>query len=418
MLGEVDKKMFPFDSSKSMLFIGNKKNIEMIIIKLLELNFELIKIIGKDLSKEKNALKKFNNVEYVTYSSNLSEVLAEAINEKDTLLYDINAYVSSLDLENFVFNYYSGENKVLLQKNDKNNFDFKDYICAMANDYVESFYANPRESYVNSRITGVSIVSKEMSYYIKNSPNQFLNVNVGVSVKDGFYLEQSLNEAIKDGHRIVPVFTKDSSVYFKFPWDILEANYLETKKITDEIIIGNNSVVDETVIFEGKAIVGDNCIIKNGAIIENEVIIGDNTVIKNHAKISKNTVIGNKNKIGHAAEITGVTYENVAIVHNSHICGLIGSNVDIGAGTNTANLRFDDTNENIIINGRRYSNKYTNYAFVGDSTRTGIGVLISPGVRIGRNSAVGSGAIVNNDIQNEEILLVKQEQVKKSWKRR
>ncbi|GAH21539.1 unnamed protein product, partial [marine sediment metagenome] len=39
----------------------------------------------------------------------------------------------------------------------------------------------------------------------------------------------------------------------------------------------------------------------------------------------------------------------------------------------------------------------------GDNVETGIGALIMPGIKIGCNSWIGSGTIVNEDVPSESI---------------
>lgn len=416
LLEDNDSKMFPFDNkSISVIPIGNIENIRMIVDKLNHLGIEEIIIVGNNFDKERHILRNHENIKFLNATRDLNEVLASIIENKDTLIHNIRSYVSLNDLKTFIQGDLDGLNKVLLQSNYDNSFNYKDYICANAEENVTAFFAHPRSSYVNSRSTGVFIIRKEYSEYIRNNSNEFINVNVGVIKEDGFFIEQSLNDLINDGIKVKAIYCADGFVNLRFSWDILEANYIETHNLDDGVSIGESSIVDETVIFDGKAKIGKNCKINNGAIIGDGVIIGDNTIVTNYAKITKNTVIGNRNKLGYNSEVTGVTYDNVAIVHNSHICGLIGSNVDIGAGTMTANLRFDDLNESIIVDGRRYSNMFTNYVFIGESTRTGIGSLLSPGVRIGANSAIGSGALITSDVMKNKIVIVKQEQIIKDW---
>ena len=64
---------------------------------------------------------------------------------------------------------------------------------------------------------------------------------------------------------------------------------------------------------------------------------------------------------------------------------MIGAHVNLGAGTVTANLRFDHKEIYSIINGEKmgtHRNKLG--AIIGDNTQTGINVSLMPGVKLWR----------------------------------
>jgi len=88
------------------------------------------------------------------------------------------------------------------------------------------------------------------------------------------------------------------------------------------------------------------------------------------------------------------------IPHLSYIGdSIIGEGCSLGAGTITANLRFDDAvvkskvRGTLVSSGRRKLG-----AILGDEVRTGINVSIFPGVKIGPGSWLGPGALVERDV--------------------
>ncbi|MGL6119198.1 MAG: hypothetical protein ACRC0V_01710, partial [Fusobacteriaceae bacterium] len=59
--------------------------------------------------------------------------------------------------------------------------------------------------------------------------------------------------------------------------------------------------------------------------------------------------------------------------------------------------------------------EYTNSVFVGDSVRMGVGNVFFPGVKIGCNTCLGPGLIINEDISNNKLVIAKQAKITKDW---
>ena len=79
-------------------------------------------------------------------------------------------------------------------------------------------------------------------------------------------------------------------------------------------------------------------------------------------------------------------------------------NCNLGAGTITANLRLDKGNISVIIKGKKEDSKRRKLgAIIGEGVETGIGVLIMPGIKIGKGSWIGAGTIVNENIPENSI---------------
>ena len=89
---------------------------------------------------------------------------------------------------------------------------------------------------------------------------------------------------------------------------------------------------------------------------------------------------------------------------------VIGANCNIAAGTNIANLRFDNKNVKMKIKGKKIDCGVRKLgAIFGDNVKTGINSSFNPGVKVGINSAIGSGTIIYKDIPSNTLVLVKQE---------
>jgi bifunctional UDP-N-acetylglucosamine pyrophosphorylase/glucosamine-1-phosphate N-acetyltransferase len=107
--------------------------------------------------------------------------------------------------------------------------------------------------------------------------------------------------------------------------------------------------------------------------------------------------------------------DRVAAVHHCELFGVVGTATDIGAGTVTGSLRFDDAETSRPVQGKRYTHPLATAAFIGDYSRTGINANFLPGAMTGANCAVGPGVIVGGKLPHGTLLTLKQELTEKTW---
>jgi len=440
LCGGKGEKIWPYNekNQKACLPIGGVPNILRIVRQLQDFNVDDIVIVTGHMEEQvKFILRKEKKLSFVSSASKgIGEVIFNlAGHDSDILIYYGDIYLEDVDLEQ-VLNKYSKSGSTVLLEHYKNQFKTIDHICAQADDIVHAFYGHPREHYVNARCGGLFIISSEIAHYLNYSPNRFLNLCVGGMSKEEFYLEQCLQTAIEDGHVLNAAYASKGIIDLDYPWDIMSANEAychniignlkdnlisssaminDTAIIKGNIILGENSIIGEHVIFEGNCMIGNNTIIKNGAIIGENSVIGNNCVISDYCKISSDTVIGNYNKIGYLAEITGVTFDKVAAVHNCEIFGVVGTNVDIAANCQVAIMKFNDSDTVQRVGEKNYQVKFSNGVFLGDYTRTGVSNTFLPGIKVGVNSALGPGCVIDHDIPSNQLILVKQETIVKDW---
>jgi UDP-N-acetylglucosamine diphosphorylase / glucose-1-phosphate thymidylyltransferase / UDP-N-acetylgalactosamine diphosphorylase / glucosamine-1-phosphate N-acetyltransferase / galactosamine-1-phosphate N-acetyltransferase len=181
--------------------------------------------------------------------------------------------------------------------------------------------------------------------------------------------------------------------------------------------LGKNSHIGRNVWVKGNLIVGDNTQIDQGVIIEGNVMIGDACTIMNHAKIHGLSCIGSRNMLDQGFEfLGGMSMEHVYMVHYGEFYGLVGENSDLGAGTTSGTLRFDDQSSTHVVKGRKeVPNNFSNSTYLGDYTRTGVAALLMPGVKVGAYSVVGSGVILSEDVADRTLVFVDQKLIKKPW---
>jgi len=186
------------------------------------------------------------------------------------------------------------------------------------------------------------------------------------------------------------------------PWNLIEANKIALKRIKSEI----KGKVIEPVRIVGEVFVDKDSTIYPYTTIEGPSYIDKGVEIGPSAYIRPWSVICNGSKIGFSVEVKeSVLFENVHSHHLSYIGdSVICENVNLGAGTIIANLRFDEKTVKVLIKGTLVDSKRRKLgAIIGANVRTGVNVSIMPGVKIGSNSWILPGTVVYRDVPSNVI---------------
>jgi len=153
----------------------------------------------------------------------------------------------------------------------------------------------------------------------------------------------------------------------------------------DEIYIGKGSVVEPGAYILGPCIIGENCQIRQGAYIRGNVILGNNCII-GHATEVKNSLFLDGAQAGHFAYVGD---------------SILGNNVNLGAGTKCANLRFD--RQNILVQQVETGLKKFG-AIVGDGAQTGCNSVTNPGTMMGKESCLAPCAAAKGVIPKNYVV--------------
>jgi len=165
--------------------------------------------------------------------------------------------------------------------------------------------------------------------------------------------------------------------------------------------------IEDNVVIEGNVFLGKNSVIKSGTRIEGNVLIGENCVIGPNAYLRKNAIIGNNCNVINSEVKNSIILHNTKIPHFAYVGdSVIGENVNLGAGTKIANLRFDDKTIKVSIFGKRADSKRRKLgALVGSNTKTGINSSINCGKIVGRNCRIFPGTTVKKNLVDNENAL-------------
>jgi bifunctional UDP-N-acetylglucosamine pyrophosphorylase/glucosamine-1-phosphate N-acetyltransferase len=118
-----------------------------------------------------------------------------------------------------------------------------------------------------------------------------------------------------------------------------------------------------------------------------------------------------------------VEIKNSIVMDHTHIAHLsyvgdsvIGSGCNLGAGTTIANLRLDEAEVEMEVEGNRVGTRRRKLGtIIADNVKTGVNCMINPGVKIGPNSAIGPGAVVYEDVPPGQIFLARPAVERRSW---
>ncbi|RLE62057.1 MAG: hypothetical protein DRJ38_10320, partial [Thermoprotei archaeon] len=184
--------------------------------------------------------------------------------------------------------------------------------------------------------------------------------------------------------------------------------------LLDQISGANQGTIEKNVTIKGKVIIGEDTIIRSGSYLVGPLYIGSHSDIGPNCYIREYCSIGNNVRVGHACELKNtIIFDNSHVPHLSYIGdSIIGSHVNLGAGTITANLRFDKKSVPMTIKGERMdSGRKKMGAIIGDYVQTGIGTTLMPGVKIGPYSIVGPNMNLWDDIPPRSVVIEKPRKV-------
>ncbi|MET1102402.1 MAG: bifunctional sugar-1-phosphate nucleotidylyltransferase/acetyltransferase [Pyrodictiaceae archaeon] len=184
------------------------------------------------------------------------------------------------------------------------------------------------------------------------------------------------------------------------PWDLFEAY----KFIWREKFGGNEQVVVEgevegTAVIRGPVYVARNAVIRSHSVVEGpawiEGEVGPFARIRPWSFLLSGSRAATHTEIKASILMRGAKAPHLNYVGDS----ILGEDVNLGAGTVTANLRFDHGNIRINLRGKRIDTGRSKLgAIIGDKAQTGVNVSLYPGVRLGAYSWISPGLSIDKDV--------------------
>ncbi len=218
------------------------------------------------------------------------------------------------------------------------------------------------------------------------------------SERGEYELTDSLQRLIQEGEEVHAFPLREGEwLGVSYPWDLLEANRLALSA-GEPILQGK---VEEGVYTRGPVTIARGALVKSGTYLEGPVLIGEGSVVGPSSYLRPFTSLGRNVKVGAGCEVkNSIVMDNSKVPHLCYIGdSIIGEDCSLGAGTITANLRFDEAHVRSRVKGKLVDSRRKKFgAVLGDRVRTGINVSLLPGVKIGPGSWVRPGALVTRDI--------------------
>ncbi|EPJ48293.1 MAG: N-acetyl glucosamine-1-phosphate uridyltransferase [Osedax symbiont Rs2] len=190
--------------------------------------------------------------------------------------------------------------------------------------------------------------------------------------------------------------------------------------IRGTVNIEGEVLIEANVLFEGEVVLGDgvqiaaNCIIKDSVIAANSIIkansmieqsaVGRDCEVGPFARLRPGTELADKAKVGNFVETKkAVIGEGSKVSHLTYLGdAIIGSGVNVGAGTITCN--YDGVN--------KFKTEIGDDAFIGSNSS-----LVAP-LKIGAGATVGAGSTVTKEVAAQQLSVARGKQVNlNNWQR-
>ena len=177
----------------------------------------------------------------------------------------------------------------------------------------------------------------------------------------------------------------------------------ETVYFSKDTKIGKNVIIDPYVVIGEKVKIQNNVKIFSFSHLE-KVKVENNVNIGPYARLRPGTVLKSGSKVGNFVEVKkSLVGADSKVNHLSYIGDtVIGSKVNVGAGTITCN--YDGKKKN--------KTKIKNKVFIGSNSS-----LVAP-ITINESSVIGAGSVITKNVSKKSLALSRASQVEvKNYKR-
>lgn len=196
----------------------------------------------------------------------------------------------------------------------------------------------------------------------------------------------SINEYLSSFSRVFPTYV------LKTPWSI-------TQKI-EEIVLEKIKACGNDFNVNGNVAIHKTAKIEQGVILKGPLIISENCFIAAHAYLRAGVFCDRNVIVGPGCEVKSTIILEKSTIAHFNFAGdsLIGSNVNLEAGSIIANHHNDRENKDIyvLIDGKPTATGCQKFgALIGDHSKIGANAVLSPGTILKPKSIVSRLALVN-----------------------
>jgi bifunctional UDP-N-acetylglucosamine pyrophosphorylase/glucosamine-1-phosphate N-acetyltransferase len=341
------------------------------------------------------------NIEYTLQKQSLG--MADALKTAEELAED-NFFVVNADdifeaslIKQMITQFREGNAEIVLScKPVQETWKFG--IIRVEEENVTDFVEKPPKGKEpsNLAVVGVYILTKQIFDYYKK-----------IRVSDHQY-EDAILRFIKDRNVVKAVSYDGFFAGYKYPWDLFTINkHLMDSQIKQQTI-EEGVDISERATVKGRVWIRRGTKVFEGACIRGPCYIGENSVVGNNSLVRDYSSLGRGCVVGFSTEIKHSLVGDDCWFHTNYIGNsIISDNCLFGAGTITANFRFDEKNIKVRIGDKRVDSGTNKLgAIIGDNCKTGINSCLEPGVKIGPQSIVGPNVDLQDDLEPEKIIFV------------
>lgn len=203
------------------------------------------------------------------------------------------------------------------------------------------------------------------------------------SLPRGFPLKNPLSEGIllTEGGEIIPLKELER---------MGEEFYLKGERVEGALLEAGAVIVNEKVYFEKGVRVEAFSYIKGPAFFSEKTQIRHGAYVRGGVYTGKNCVIGHTTEVKNSIFFREAKAAHFAYVGDS----ILGSKVNLGAGTKLANLKFTKKEVNFYLEGNLIKTGLRKLgAILGDNCQTGCNVVLQPGTLLGKGCIVFAGKV-------------------------
>ena len=226
-------------------------------------------------------------------------------------------------------------------------------------------------------------------------------------------MELAIEEFIQEGNQVSATVWEKEWAEFTWPWDILNANRI----VMDRLLKGKGSFIAESadihssVAIEGSVYIDEGTIIRPNTTLRGPLYIGKNVYVGNNSLIRDYSCLCDGVRIGYAVEMRNcMVFDRVNVGRMTYLAdSIIGADTCIEAGAQLWNWRpgkeplyLKRDEETVQIPLRKFG------VIVGDNVVIGVNVSIYPATRIGEDSVISAGCVVQADIPPRSNVSLKQ----------
>ena len=196
---------------------------------------------------------------------------------------------------------------------------------------------------------------------------------------------------------------RDLIIDSKFVWQILPKIKPLLRKLLNEKQVIEGTVSPGAYISNNPVFIHQTAVIEPGAFVQGPAYIGEDVVIRHGAYVRDNVILLNGSILGHASEAKNSLFFPHAYAPHFNYVGdsILGSHVNLGAGTKLSNLTIVSKKDSsgkrptikLFVDNVEYNTELTKLgAILGNYAQTGCNSVLNPGCLVGKNSLVYANA--------------------------